>query len=238
MIILHLIRSTYTSFIASILNLHTYSSFLCSWSDNRKRTLEEPSTKPDDKKKKKVVKKINPTLSQRIEILDWFHSNGKKQTKTATHFIEKYPELRFGQPRLSEWLKDEKKMRDEYNAGLGLHSKRKTSTEHPQVNHALETWVTQAEHLGMVLTGPVIRAMWKRFADLFKIPEEDCLNLSDGWLTSFKNRTGLRSIRRHGEAGSASSDTVNAERARVRAITDLYLPANIYNMDETGLFYG
>jgi hypothetical protein len=80
--------------------------------------------------------------------------------------------------------------------------------------------------------------MWNRFADLFKVPDEDRLRLSEGWLTSFKSRTGLRSIKRHGKAGSASADTVAAERSRVRAITDLYDLANIYNMDETGLFYG
>lgn len=96
--------------------------------------------------------------------------------------------------------------------------------------------MAQAEHLCMVLTGTVIHAMWKRFADLFKIPDEDRLNLSDGWSTSFKKRTGLCSIRRHGKAGSVSSDTVNAERVRVRAITELYVSANIYNMDETSHF--
>lgn len=129
-------------------------------------------------------------------------------------------------------------MREEFRAGGGLHSKRKVATEHPQVNRALETWVAQAEHLGLILTGDVIRAMWKRFANLFKVPDEDRLRLSEGWLTSFKNRTGLRSIKRHGEAGAASPDTVYAERTQIRTITDLYLPVDIYNMDETGLFYG
>lgn len=129
-------------------------------------------------------------------------------------------------------------MRAEYAAGNDLHAKRKATTEHPQVTRALETWVMQAEHLGMILTGDVIRTMWKRFADLFKVPDEDRLNLSEGWLTSFKRRTGLRAIKRHGEAASASPETVAAERVRLRAITDLYLPIDIYNMDETGLFYG
>lgn len=210
--------------------------------DKRKCTEASQNSSSNEvyttKKKTKVLKKVNATLSRRIEILDWHHANGEKQTKTAKYFKEIHPELRFGQPRLSEWLKDEMRMQLEYEAGLGLHSKRKTSTEHPQVNQALETWVTQAEHLGIILTGLVIRVMWKKFADLFKVPEEDCLNLSEGWLTSFKSRTGLRSIKRHGEAGSALPETVNAERARVRAITDLYNPVNIYNMDETGLFYG
>lgn len=50
-------------------------------------------------------------------------------------------------------VKDKDKIQEEYNASLDLHSNYKTSTEHPQVTQALETWFTQAEHLGMVLNG-------------------------------------------------------------------------------------
>lgn len=104
-------------------------------------------------------KKINPTLSQKIEISNWYHANGRKKTTTAKNFIEKYPDLRFGNPRIFEWLKDEEKMGGEYNAGIGLHSKQRASTKHPRVTQSLKTWVTQDEHLGMVLNGSVIHAI-------------------------------------------------------------------------------
>lgn len=81
-----------------------------------------------------------------------------------------------------------------------------------------------------------MHTLWKRFVDLFKILDEDCLNLSNGWLNIFKNETSLHSIRQNGEAESVSYDTFNAERACVCAITDLYVSANIYNMDETSHF--
>lgn len=181
---------------------------------------------------------MNSTLAQRIEILNWYNLNGKNQKRTAEHFDKIYPQLGLKQPRISDWVKNEAKMRNEYKSSVNVNSKRKVLTEHPQVNQALEIWVAQAEHAGMVLTGDVIRAVWTRFANLFKIPDEDRLHLSEGWLTCFKRRNGLRAIQRHGEAGAASSETVAAERERMRAITDLYHPSNIYNMDETGLFYG
>lgn len=181
---------------------------------------------------------MNSTLAQRIEILDWHHANGKNQKKTAKHFDKIYPELRLKQPRISDWVKGEESMRKEYESGVGLHSKRKVMTEHPQVTQALEMWVAQAEHKGMVVTGDVIRAMWTKFANMFKVPDEHRLGLSEGWLTCFKRRNGLRTIKRHGEAGAASPQTVADERKRMRAITNLYHPSKIFNMDETGLFYG
>ena len=48
------------------------------------------------------TKKENATLVQRIEILDWFHANGKHQSKTARHFDTIYPNLKFKQPIISE----------------------------------------------------------------------------------------------------------------------------------------
>lgn len=73
--------------------------------------------------------------------------------------------------------------------------------EHSQVTQPLETWVTQAKHLGLIINGTFMHTMWKRISGLFTIPHEYQLNCSKGWLTSFKNQTGLQEIKRHGEAG-------------------------------------
>lgn len=97
------------------------------FSDKNKCTEKDsnPSrlTKVAVSKKKKNFKKINPTLSQQKEILDWYHLNGRKQSKKANHVLVKYPKLRFGQLWLSEWLKVEQKLCFDYEFGIGLHSR-------------------------------------------------------------------------------------------------------------------
>ncbi|KAF8221434.1 hypothetical protein L208DRAFT_1095729, partial [Tricholoma matsutake] len=60
------------------------------------------------------TKKENATLAQRIEILDWYHDNGKNQSKTAKHFDSIYPNLKMKQPLVSAWVKDEAKWREEW----------------------------------------------------------------------------------------------------------------------------
>lgn len=151
-------------------------------------------------------------MAQKIEVLDWYHKNGKNQTRTAKKNENTFSGIVIKQPLVSSWIKDEENLRESFRSGVGLHIKRKNEVEHPQINEALQTWVQQAAMEGVTLTGEVIRQKWRYFAGLFKVPESEWLQLSEGWLTSFKTRNSLKNVRRHGEAGSASPDAVASER--------------------------
>ena len=100
-------------------------------------------------------------------------------------------------------------------------------------------WVSKAMGDGIPLTREILRQKWNSFTDMASIPEDERLKLSNGWLGCFKVRYGLREMRRHGEAASANADTVNAERQRIQELIKKhgYQLRDIYNMDETGLFY-
>ena len=180
------------------------------------------------------------TLAQQIEILDWYHKNGGNQTKTALHFDSMYPNLRLKQPMISVWVNDEPKWQEQWAQCNGSESlqmaKRPCQTEHPEVTEMLELWVTRAMESNLQVTGEVLHQEWIRFADMAGVPEDKQLKLSDGWLSSFKVRMGLKQYKRHGEAASASADMVKKDRDRIWAL----LKQGGYtakNMDETGLFY-
>jgi hypothetical protein len=103
----------------------------------------------------------------------------------------------------------------------------------------LDLWVSKAMRDKIQLTGEVLRQKWIAFADLAGIPDDERLNLSDGWLTRYKERIGLKEYKRHGEAASADPKTIEAERKRVQQLIEKYgyTLRDIFNMDETGLFY-
>lgn len=189
------------------------------------------------------TKKENATLAQRIEVLNWHHKNGKNQSKTARHFDKIYPNLRMKQPLVSTWLKEEQKwgvIWEETDHKSNRTAKRTRQTEHPEVSEMMSLWVSKAMGDGILLTGDVLRNKWNpKFADLVGIPEDEWLNLSNGWLGRFKDRTGLKELRRHGEAASANANTVENERKRVQELIKKYgyQLRDIFNMDETGLFY-
>lgn len=190
------------------------------------------------------TKKEVATLAQRIEVLDWYHANGRNQSKTARYFAPLYPNLDIKQPLVSSWVKEEAKWRGQWAQGNEKNTvrmaKKIRQTEHPEITKMLELWVAKAMDDGILLTGEVLRQKWNRFADLACIPTDDRLKLSNGWLQSFKDRTGLKELRRHGEAASAKLSTVDQERKRVQDLLKEsgYELREIYNMDETGLFYG
>ncbi len=187
------------------------------------------------KKKKEVA-----TLEQRIEVLDWYHQNGKNQSKTAKHFAVIYPNLKIKQPLVSAWIKDKQKWREEYakSSENAQNVKCLRQTQHPEITEMMELWVSKAMSDGLLLMGEVLHQKWRSFADLAGIPEDERLSLSEGWLTSFKSQTGLKSFKCHGEAASAKMEDVEAEHERIRLICAEYELKNIYNMDKTGLFYG
>src|SRR5882724_2533758 len=130
--------------------------------------------------------KENATLAERIEILDWYHANGKNQTKTAKNFDPIYPNLRIKQPLVSAWVHEEAKWQEEWahSASGGTQAaKRAHQTQHPEVTEMLDLWVSKAMADNLLLTGEVLCQKWKKFADLAGVLEDEHLNLSDGWLS-------------------------------------------------------
>ncbi|VDB94719.1 unnamed protein product [Peniophora sp. CBMAI 1063] len=91
------------------------------------------------------TRKENASLEQCIEILDWHHTNGKNQSKTAKHFAPIYLNLCIKQSLISAWLKDETKWRQHWaeseashNADHAKRAKRARQVEHPEVDEMLE----------------------------------------------------------------------------------------------------
>ena len=134
---------------------------------------------------KQVGKKENATLWQWIEILDWHYANGKVQTKTVKHFHQVYPNLCLTQPQISKWLKKESTLHTELESSGGRsHSlKRVHQTQHPEVTEMLDLWVSKAMTDGLFFTGEVLCQKWRLFADLAGVLEDECLVLSEGWLS-------------------------------------------------------
>jgi hypothetical protein len=86
-------------------------------------------------------------------------------------------------------------------------------------------WVSKVMGDGIPLTGEVLHQKWNSFADMAGIPKDERLKLSNGWLGCFKVRHSLREMRRHGEAASATANTVNGEEEDSRTNQEAWLSA-------------
>jgi hypothetical protein len=190
---------------------------MCSGSEKGSNDASEG--KPKDKKPTNPIftHKERATIVQRIEILNWHHANGEKQTKTAKHFNPIYPNLTIKQPLISKWLKEEPKWREQWESqrGTDRNAKRVCQTQHPEVTEMMDLWVTQAMEDGINLTGEVLCQKWTKFADLAGIPGDERLSLSDGWLMKFKAR---HSLKRHGEGASANPEAAVQDREWIQKL--------------------
>ena len=107
--------------------------------------------------------KENATNKQRIEILNWYHKNGKNQTHTAKHFDRIYPSLHLKQPLISSWVKNEAKWQAEYELlenGVAHSAKCACQTHHPEVMEMMDLWVLKAIEDSLLLTGEVLCQKW------------------------------------------------------------------------------
>lgn len=87
----------------------------------------------------------------------------------------------------------------------------------------------------MRLSGPILKSKAEEIAQ--KLGKPDFV-ASDGWLSHWKGRKHRKFKRAHGEKSSA--DTEEAEEWISTVLSQLlhqYQPEDIYNADETGVYY-
>ena len=187
----------------------------------------------------KVQKRTQFTNEEKLDILNWYNDNGQKQTFTVEHYKPVFPT--FNQSTLSLWLKDEEGTRERCESNL--QTIRQRNVKNPEFEAALSVWIDQVlENPNSRITGDVIKEVVCRFYDLLEISEENRLQLSNGWLTKFLNRHGMKLYHFHGEASSAPIATLGVERIRLANIIQTFLNNghtldDVWNMDETALFY-
>ncbi|CAB5315083.1 unnamed protein product [Rhizophagus irregularis] len=111
---------------------------------------------------------------------------------------------------------------------------REKTCNYPQIEEALSIWIDQQISRDLTLSGPIIQEKAKEFAILFNI---DNFLASGGWLSNFKRRNNLHTFKIRGEAGSAPVSEIPQMRAELQAILQEYEPRDIWNCDETALFW-
>ena len=60
---------------------------------------------------------------------------------------------------------------------------------------------------------------------------------SNRWIIKFNKRHNIRNYRQHGEASSVNTELAEEEMRKLREELKQYHPNDIYNMDETALFW-
>ncbi|XP_074328479.1 CENP-B homolog protein 2-like [Apium graveolens] len=114
-------------------------------------------------------------------------------------------------------------------------SRRQKMVTYPLMETALLEWV-HTYQTKINITGDLMKEKGAFF--LNKVyPDAKLFDFSNGWLKRFEQRHGIKSFRHFGESGTVDVQAVEDVIPSLKNVLDQYDWKDIYNMDETGLFY-
>ncbi|GES96528.1 tigger transposable element-derived protein 6-like [Rhizophagus clarus] len=114
------------------------------------------------------------------------------------------------------------------------NKQREKQVHFPQVEEALSLWITNALSANLVINGDILREKAKFFAQQFEITR---FSASNGWMDKFKKWYNLKEHVKWGEANSAPLEILDEERNKLREILKNYDLNDVFNCDETGLYW-
>ena len=180
------------------------------------------------------VQHTTMTDEVRIALCQYKKDNPKVRQKVLVAWLEKEHNTKVAQSTISGTLKRSAELLHMTN-NINLSQKRQHTVKYPEMEEALAEWF-HANQDRVNMSGDLLKESAKKILDRL-YPVHATFEFSNGWLESFKNRHGIRSYRRFGESGSVNMEVIEGERPKIREILDKYELKDIYNMDETGLFY-
>ena len=154
---------------------------------------------------------------------------GRKKTDVARDFEVPLSTL-------STWLKNGEDIKSAFASSSSVpQAKRMRVSTYSDVEKALELWIREARDASIPISGPIVLV---RAKDLAKQLGHEDFDPGKNWAGSFLHRHGLvfRSI--VGEEKAAPKESVESWKNSVLpGLLEEYSPDDIYNADETALFW-
>jgi hypothetical protein len=122
-----------------------------------------------------------------------------------------------------------------------LTSKRLPAVE--EVEKLLMVWINETQLAGDSVSEAIIcekaRLLYSDITRDTPGSSAEEFKASKGWFDNFKKRTGIHSVVRHGEAASSNKDASEKFVEKFKDFVDRegFIPEQIFNCDETGLFW-
>lgn len=191
-------------------------------------------------------KRVEIDLATKISILDQLKNGVSRSTITNQYNI--------GKSTLSEMVKNETRLRELYDGGsVNHHGKRAREGQIPSLDRAVLDWFCQARSQHVPITEEILKAKTKALLQNAcsildarrPLTQKDAsmydamknFTASNGWIEGFRKRYSIRSFKVSGESGSVNLADVDECRNLVKNRLATYELENIYNCDETALFW-
>ena len=136
---------------------------------------------------------------------------------------------------LSTIIKDKQKILAAFDqATFEPERKRMRTATYEDVEDAVLLWFKNIRGRNVPVSGSILQTKAEELAKELGHHDFRC---SNGWLQRFKSRHGIAQKRICGESSSVSEVTVDQWLSSLPTLIEGYEPHNIFNADETGLFF-
>ncbi|UYV72368.1 hypothetical protein LAZ67_9002823 [Cordylochernes scorpioides] len=135
---------------------------------------------------------------------------------------------------LSTILKNKEKIDAAVASGSSSSSKRLRKASHQDVEDELLKWFKKSRQNNIPVSGALVKEKAKEISVSLGVENFKC---SDGWLWRFQRRNTIASLVVSGEINKVSEETVTDWLTKFEEIKNEYKDEDIFNIDETGVFY-
>lgn len=137
---------------------------------------------------------------------------------------------------VSNILKHKCEYTTDYEAYKNKKIKRKSKNDLSQeINQTVYEWFVAQRAKNIAIFGPVLREYARQVGKRFHNSEK--FKASKGWLDRFRTRYNIHFRVVSGESRTVDQDTIIDWKSPLYSIIEHYDPADMFNCDETGLFY-
>ena len=182
-------------------------------------------------------KRTSLTLQEKRVICEFSKKwPSKSQQQIAYHFSNHWSKP-IKRQTVGDILHDKRRW-EEGTEGLSdtdMKKKKSRTGKHSKLEKALFLWFTSARAKNITVTQDILREKAKQFGEQLGI-DSDFL-YSFGWINRFKRRFGISNRKLFGESASVDPEFLERGISEIRDVIKDYAPCDVFNMDETGLFF-
>ncbi|XP_064410227.1 tigger transposable element-derived protein 4-like [Latimeria chalumnae] len=172
-------------------------------------------------------KRVDLCVADKVWVLEALREPGAKQVQVAEKFG-------VSKSVVSRILKNSDAILKKYDISRNRGRKRQRDGKEADVGEALWLWFQHKLSQGACLSRPML----KQKATHLAAEQGKEFNPSDGWLSRWKARHNIVQRKEYGEKQDADLPAAAEWKAEtLPSILDEFKPRDIFNADETGLFY-
>nr|XP_014095325.1 tigger transposable element-derived protein 6 [Bactrocera oleae]XP_014095331.1 tigger transposable element-derived protein 6 [Bactrocera oleae]XP_014095339.1 tigger transposable element-derived protein 6 [Bactrocera oleae]XP_014095347.1 tigger transposable element-derived protein 6 [Bactrocera oleae] len=173
--------------------------------------------------KKKVL-----SIKDKMEII-----NVVEREKLSVREIAKRFDI--GKSQAAEIKKNKETIRSKWESGVNVLQKRSFKKEGgSEIDKICFDWFTKAKSQSIPVSGPIVKQKAKEVAHKLGVSN---FVASDGWLNKWRIRNNVAFKSISGKASNVNPIDVEQFKEKLPSLLRDYKPEDIYNADESGLFF-